>query len=287
MADEKREGSYEYPIIITPDEVWKIIGNQIEVQEQLRRKGQQTLLILSSLAVIFTGAAGASIVFEFNVPDSEIENTASNLPTTTADVVITLIFNYLIAIFLLVIAFILFLGFIYRNYEVSRHSSLHPSLGERKEGSVLVVANSDYRELISDAQVEARQYEDWICTNNEILSEKREELEKANADFILLVASTVWALIIVFFVNVIRIIWLLYIDILILIITLLIVGFILLTRDKQLLTWKGWPVTKQQKEDLPYLDSLELHLSSILYTGLVLVALYVVLYHIRELTTAF
>lgn len=248
--------------IITRDEAWKIISNQVAVQEQLRTKGEQTLRIIVAIAILVTGT---SLVSGYNFSESEFEQAASSTPIPTSDLYIILGANFVAAIFLSLCFLFLLSCFLYRNYKASRHSSLQPNLGGEQSCSVLIVANDEYRELITNEKVGIHQYQEWIMSNHESLSEKRQQLSIANTDITLLIIL----LFLAFTLSMLSI-YVAYIEVIIIDVILILFGFLFLaflywTRDESLLNWRTLPLTEQQKADFPYMDTEEFNAVCITY----------------------
>lgn len=169
INEEDDEKATKYPIIITSEEAWEIIGNQLEVQEQLRTKGQQTLQLLIATVVI---VAGASFALDYNISETRIREVASSLPTTASALAGTLLWNTLIMLFLLVISITVLTAFVLRNYAAFQHSALQPCLGSKENSHVLVTDDEEYLDFISGRNIRKEQFKAWIQTNNHKVSKK-------------------------------------------------------------------------------------------------------------------
>lgn len=282
MADEKREDSYTDSIFISEDNAWEIINNQIIVQEQLRKRGQQTLRLLSTLAAIVVGTSVTlSVALNYNIWDANVEDTASSLAVAALDLRGTLFWNSIIIFFILTSMITPFLSFLFRNYSASRHISLQPNLGGRKDNSIRVTA--DYRNIIGGKEIVMQQYETWIKSNDEKLADKRQQLDIANIDLSILIVSTF--LIIAIHTSIINrdILILVYIDFVLLIVPIVFVIFVLGTRDEPLRNWRSLPFTEQQKERFPFLRTVQFWMICLTYTPIFIFSIYVCKFYIQEL----
>lgn len=253
MTDDGLDESNTYPVFIDRDEAWNIVSNQIEVQEQLRTRGQQVLSILAAIAVVI---AGISLSFDFSISESEFKNTLNSSSLSEADLRIILEFHQAAAAILLLISSLLIIFFIKRNYEASRHSPLKPGLGGREDRPIFVVTNSDYQSILGENQATARQYEEWISSNTKTLDRKRSKLNTANTDLYAILNSLIIAILLMVHASFVNVELLFYIDIIVFLEALFISVVLLKTRDKWL-DIKSWPFTEKQKEDFPYLDTTE------------------------------
>lgn len=278
MAKDTNKESSVYPIIVTADEAWEIINNQINVQEQLRTKGQQTLQIVATVAVII---AGISITFDYSVPNAEIENVANDMPVSALDLSGTLLWNAFIIFFLSIIIIGLLVSFISRNYIASQHSSLQPGLGERRNHPVFVVRNNGHRELISEKSTSMQQFTRWIESNNHEISEKRQQLSKANTSLSLSLSALFIAGVLFMSILQVDIFPLLYFDAILFVLALFSVYVILKTRNERFLVRNSWPLTEQQIEDIPYLNTPEMGLIVLCYIPISVLTFYVLQHYIQ------
>lgn len=283
MADEHRDESYTHSAFINREEAWNIISNQIEVQEQLRTRGQQVLSILSAIAIL---VAGISLSFNFGISETELESTAPLTPFSEADLLVILEFHQVTAAMLFVLSLILVLAFIIRNYRASRHSSLKPSLGGREDFSISVVTNSNHQDILNENQLIAYQYEEWIASNTEILNRKRTELNLANVNLVYALNCLLLSALLLFHVSSVNLEDVFFTDLVILSEFSVIVLVLWKKRDEWL-NFRSWPFTEQQKELFPYLDTGEIQaiiLLTPLITGPIFLVLSIVAYSILGLS---
>lgn len=182
MTNEGQRKSNTSRVFIDRDDVWEIINNQIEVQQQLSRRGQHILNILSALAVIIVGT---TITID-GISNPDVESAVNYLPATQEDLWAFLFINVLFLTLLIFLSTGIFFLFVIRNYYVSRPMSLMPGLGGKDEQSIFVLGDDDYREP------ETNQYTEWIKSNADILSEKRHQLKRAHKNIVVSIVGFVF-----------------------------------------------------------------------------------------------
>ena len=269
---ENREREYMF---LTEEDAREIISNQIDVQEQLRSQGQQTVrLVIAAIAAVGISSSLSLISIDYIPDNKEIQAAATRLPTTAQNIRGTLSWNTIIAIFAITIAILLFLAFFGRNYRAAQHTSLSPSLGT-KDNKTIVISEKNGKKRM-------RQYESWVLENNQALAKKRENLNNAGTNLFYTFFLALLVLIIYVSLRDANIVSLLLVDIIFAIMSLSLLSVNTLIALEYVLNSEYLGEKWNMKEIFPYVNTVEYVAMNIVFIFITFFDIYVLQHYIRR-----